>query len=228
MAMMTCWPFWTTPDLAMTKVKICGISTQQSMQAAIDGGAAFVGLVFFEKSPRNVSAQQAAALVENVPASVSSVGLFVNPTDAFLETVIEMVDLDYIQLHGGESPARVDEIAQKFGRKIIKAIGVSDAADLEKIDAYRYLVDLVLLDAKPPKNATLPGGNGLSFDWRILDGLDLGHEWMLAGGLDPLNAAEAVRLTGAPILDVSSGVESAPGVKDDGKIAAFLQAVNHP
>lgn len=208
----------------MAQVKICGLTRPEHVAAAVDAGAGFVGFVFFPKSPRNIDADSAAMLAADVPPGVARVGLFVNPDDALLDAVLARVPLDILQLHGSESPERVARIKARTGLPVMKAVGVADAADLEALWDYGLVADMLLVDAKPPKDAALPGGNGLSFDWRLLVGRKWLKPWMLAGGLTPENVAEAVRLTGARIVDVSSGVESAPGQKDAGLIRAFVAA----
>jgi phosphoribosylanthranilate isomerase len=187
-------------------------------------GAAYVGLVFFKKSPRNVTLAEAKALAAEVPVGVAKVALVVNADDAALDALTETVPLDILQLHGRETPQRVREIRSRYGLPVMKAVGVSDASDLDALDTYAQVVDQLLVDAKPPKNADLPGGNGLSFDWRLIAGRRWPVPWMLAGGLDAGNVAEAIALTGAKQVDVSTGVEFAPGVKDAAKIAAFCKA----
>jgi phosphoribosylanthranilate isomerase len=207
------------------EVKICGITDEEAMDAAIEAGADYVGLVFFPKSPRNVDADRAAELVEFTPGDVTKVGLFVDPDDATLDAVLTRVRLDLLQLHGQESPERIEAIRLEYGLPVMKVLSVAEAADLDAALAYQAVADRLLFDAKPPKGALLPGGNAVSFDWSILTGRKWGLPWMLAGGLTPANVAEAVRISGAPAVDVSSGVESAPGIKDPEKIRAFIQAV---
>lgn len=205
-------------------VKICGLKTAEHVKVAIDAGARYLGFVFFEKSPRNLSFEQAVMLAQDVPAGVCKVALVVNADDDFLDRLLAAVPIDMLQLHGSESPARVTQIKARYGLPVMKAVGVADPDDLAQIDAYARVADQLLIDAKPPKNADLPGGNGLAFDWRLIAGRKWAVPWMLAGGLNPQNVAEAIRLTGASQVDVSSGVESAPGVKDTQKIAAFVKA----
>lgn len=207
------------------KAKICGISTPDAMQAALAGGARWVGLVFFPKSPRNVSIATAAELSRMVGTGTRVVGLFVDPTDALLDEVTGQVPLDLIQLHGGETPDRVAAIKARFNLPVMKAVKVAEAADLDAARAYEPVADLLLFDAKPPKGAVLPGGNGVSFDWSLLTGRTWSKPWMLSGGLDPDNVTDAIRATGATFVDVSSGVEEAPGVKSPARIRAFLDAV---
>ena len=205
-------------------VKICGLTGPQDVVAAADAGARYVGFVFFPKSPRNVSVQQAKALAAEVPFGVAKVALTVNADDALLDEITQNVAIDILQLHGSESVARVAQIKARTGLPVMKAIGISDADDLQKIVDYGRVADMLLVDAKPPKNADLPGGNGLAFDWRLLAGRKWAVPWMLAGGLTPDNVQLAIQLTGARQVDVSSGMESAPGVKDPAKVAAFVSA----
>lgn len=206
------------------QVKICGLTTEDHVKAACDAGAAFVGLVFFPKSPRHVSIGAAAKLAAATAPGVSRVALMVNPTDDEISAVLADVDIDVLQLHGGETLERVREVRERFHRRVMKAVGVSDRADIERANTYAKVADMVLVDAKAPKGTTLPGGNGVMFDWGLLDGFSPGVPWMLAGGLTPETAGEAAGRTGAPILDVSSGVESAPGQKDPNLMRAFVRA----
>ncbi|GGE39897.1 phosphoribosylanthranilate isomerase [Actibacterium pelagium] len=207
------------------RVKICGLSTPDHVAAAVDAGAAYVGFVFFPKSPRNVSIELAAELAAEVPVGVAKVALVVNADNALLDEITAKVPVDMLQLHGKETPARVAEVKERYGLPVMKAVGIADAEDLAQIDAYMPVADQLLIDAKPPKNADLPGGNGLSFDWTLLAGRKYWTKpWMLAGGLTPDNVGEAARRTGAQQVDVSSGVESAPGQKDSDMIAAFIEA----
>ncbi|UWQ62159.1 phosphoribosylanthranilate isomerase [Leisingera caerulea] len=207
------------------RVKICGLSTPQDVAAAAAAGAAYAGFVFFPKSPRNVSIEQAAALAVEAPVGLCKVALTVNATDAELDAISAAVPLDMLQLHGKESPERVAEVRARYGLPVMKAVGIADAADLPQITEYEQVADQLLIDAKPPKEAELPGGNGLAFDWRLLAGRKYWQKpWMLAGGLTPDNVAEAIRMTGARQVDVSSGVESAPGEKDAALIESFTKA----
>ncbi|MCA0918906.1 phosphoribosylanthranilate isomerase [Pseudooceanicola nanhaiensis] len=207
------------------RVKICGLSRPEDVAATAAAGAVYGGFVFFPKSPRNISIETARMLAIDTPPGLAKVALVVNPDDALLDAITGAVPLDMIQLHGSESPERVAEVRARTGLPVMKAVGIRDAADLPAIDLYAQVADQLLIDAKPPKDATLPGGNGLAFDWRLLQGRKYWTKpWMLAGGLTSENVAEAVRLTGARQVDVSSGVESAPGVKDAAKIAAFARA----
>ncbi|MFQ6550018.1 phosphoribosylanthranilate isomerase [Aestuariibius sp. 2305UL40-4] len=208
------------------RVKICGLTDPGDVAAAVGGGAAYIGFVFFPKSPRHVAPSEATLLAAEIPPGVAKVGLFVDPSDDLLDEVLEAVPLDMVQLHGAESPERVTAVSNRTGLPVMKAVGVRDAADLSGIDTYSTVADLLLIDAKPPEGAALPGGNGLAFDWALLSGRRWAVPWMLAGGLTPENAAEAARLTGARQLDVSSGVESAPGKKDPERIRAFLSSVH--
>jgi len=205
-------------------VKICGLSEPESLVAAINAGARYVGFVFFEKSPRNINIDMARELALLVPTGVRKVALVVNASNAELDAIMQSVPVDMLQLQGDETPARVVEIKARYGVPVMKAIGVADASDLAVLDVYARVCDQILVDAKPSKDAELPGGNGLSFDWRLIAGRRWTVPWMLAGGLTAENVAEAVRLTGATQVDVSSGVESAPGIKDKKKITAFITA----
>lgn len=211
--------------MSAVKAKICGISTPETMQAALDAGARWVGLVFFPKSPRNVSIATAAELSRMVGTGTRVVGLFVDPTDELLDDVTGQVPLDLIQLHGGETPERVAAIRTRFNLPVMKALKIGDAADLDAATAYEPVVDMLLFDARPPKGAILPGGNGVAFDWSLLTGRQWQKPWMLSGGLDPANVADAIRATGARAVDVSSGVEDAPGRKSPDLIRDFLNAV---
>lgn len=208
-------------------VKICGLTAPEHVRAAAEAGARYVGFVFFPKSPRHLEIEAAAAMAHLVPVGVAKVALTVNASDAELDRLVADVPLDMLQLHGKESPDRVADIRQRYGLPVMKAIGVAEPEDLMAIDLYSEVADQLLIDAKPPRNAELPGGNGLAFDWRLLAGRKYWRRpWMLAGGLTPDNVAEAVRMTGAQQVDVSSGVESAPGVKDAGLIRAFVDAAS--
>ncbi|MCA0316635.1 MAG: phosphoribosylanthranilate isomerase [Proteobacteria bacterium] len=206
-------------------VKICGITTMAAMDAALDAGADMVGVVFFPKSPRNVSLATGCALAGRTCGRAGVVALTVDPDDDFLAAIAANLKPDLIQLHGHETTERVADIRERFKLRVMKAIGVAEAADLAAIPAYAAVSDMLLVDAKPPKTAeALPGGNGLTFDWRLVAGLDPGRPVMLSGGLHAGNVAEAIRLTRLSGVDVSSGVESRPGVKDPDKIRAFVAA----
>ncbi|GLQ33757.1 N-(5'-phosphoribosyl)anthranilate isomerase [Amylibacter marinus] len=206
------------------RVKICGLSEPATLNVALASGVSYVGFVFFPKSPRNVSLAQGAALAQLVPAGRCKVGLVVNPSDVELEQILDAVPLDMIQLHGSETPERVSEIKDRFSLPVMKAVGLADEGDLPALQEYGRVCDQLLVDAKPPKNADLPGGNGLAFDWRLIAGRRWAVPWMLAGGLTPENVADAIRLTGATQVDVSSGVEAAVGVKDAELISDFIDA----
>lgn len=205
-------------------VKICGLSTAPTLAAALDAGADMVGFVFFAPSPRNVSPALAATLGAQAKGRAQKVALTVDADDVTLDAIVAALAPDILQLHGRETPARAAEIRARFGLPVMKALGVSTAADLVAVAACEPVVDWLLFDAKPPKDATRPGGNALTFDWSILDGLRTTRPWLLSGGLDPSNVAQALARTGAPGVDVSSGVETAPGVKDAAKIRAFVAA----
>lgn len=206
------------------RVKICGLSESEHVEAAAKAGATYCGFVFFAKSPRNVSLAQARELALAVPEGMAKVALTVNADNAALDEIVARVPLDMVQLHGGESVERVAEVRARYGLPVMKAVGVADEGDLATLEAYGEVADQLLVDAKPPKGADLPGGNGLSFDWRLIAGRRWPCPWMLAGGLAPDNVAEAIRLTGARQVDVSSGVEGAPGQKDSALISAFVKA----
>jgi phosphoribosylanthranilate isomerase len=205
-------------------VKICGLSTEETLDAALDAGADMVGLVFFPKSPRFVGLDRAAGLAARARKRAEVVALSVDMDDAGMAALVEAVKPDWLQLHGKETPARVADLKARFGRRTMKALLVSDRADLAAADAYASVADRLLLDAKPPKDAVLPGGNGRPFDWTILAGFDPGIGWLLSGGLDPGNVAEALAVSGARGVDVSSGVETAPGRKSPDLIRAFIAA----
>ena len=208
-----------------TAVKICGLTQPSDVHAVAQAGAVYCGFVFFPKSPRNVSFEQAAAMAVEAPIGLAKVALTVNADDAFLDALTAAVPLDMLQLHGNETPERVQEVKSRYGLPVMKAVGVADADDLPALDVYMKVADQILVDAKTPKNADLPGGNGLTFDWRLIAGRRWAVPWMLAGGLTPTNVAEAIAMTGARQIDLSSGVESAPGVKDAALIRSFMAAV---
>lgn len=207
-------------------VKICGLTDDAGVAAAVEHGAAYVGFVFFPPSPRSMEPARVAEMIDGLPEDVTAVGLFVDPTDADLDAVLREVRLGLIQLHGRESPDRVRDIRLEFGLPVMKAFGVSGPDDLTGAEAYLDVADMFLFDAKPPKEATRPGGNAESFEWSLMKGWCHDVPWLLAGGLTPANVAEAIRVSGAPGVDVSSGVEAAPGRKDPALIAAFLKAVH--
>jgi phosphoribosylanthranilate isomerase len=206
-------------------IKICGLSTAPTLAAALDGGASHVGFIFFAKSPRNVTPHEAGGLRQAAKGRAQAVAVTVDADDATLDEIVAAMAPDMLQLHGKESPQRVAEVKARHGLSVMKAFSVSEADDLDAVSAYRGVADAFLFDAKPPKGAALPGGNGVSFDWRVLAGLDPSLRYMLSGGLTAANVGEAMRLLTPPGLDVSSGVESAPGMKDPDLIADFFRAV---
>ena len=209
----------------MAKAKICGLSTPEAVAAALEGGAAYLGFVFFAASPRNIDPEAAARLAGPVRGRALTVAVTVDPDDALLDRLSATLRPDLIQLHGREAPARAAAVAARTGADVIKVLHVSEAGDLEAAGAFEGAVAHLMFETKPPKGAAMPGGLGAAFDWSIMSGRRYARPWFLAGGLDPWNAAEAVRLSGAPLLDVSSGVERGPGVKDPALISAFLEAV---
>nr|WP_303684367.1 phosphoribosylanthranilate isomerase [Brevundimonas naejangsanensis] len=210
----------------MTLTKICGLTTPDTLDAALDGGAAFVGAVVFPKSPRHIPPLHAATLFDRARGRAKIVAVLVDPDDALLSEVALILRPDLIQLHGHETPARAAEARRLTGARIIKALPIRDEADFASVADWADVADHLLFDAKPPKGADLPGGVGASFDWTLMRNRALPANWFLAGGLSPENLTEAVRISGAPMVDVSSGVESAPGVKDPDLIHAFLKAVS--
>jgi phosphoribosylanthranilate isomerase len=205
-------------------VKICGLATVNDVRACADAGANYMGLVFFEKSPRNIIIPAARELALAAPLGLAKVALVVNPSDAELDAITSSVPLDMLQLHGRETPERVAEVKARYGLPVMKAVGIADGDDLPKLESYFGVADQILVDAKPPKGGELPGGNGLSFDWCLIAGRRWPCPWMLAGGLTPENVAEAVKMTGAKQVDVSSGVEDAPGQKNVELIQKFVQS----
>jgi phosphoribosylanthranilate isomerase len=207
-----------------TKVKICGLKTEAALEAALAGGADYVGLVFFPPSPRNISPDAARALAARARGRAKIVALLVDPDDALIEAVVAAVDPDLLQLHGEETPERVAEVRRRWGKAVMKAIKVATAEDALAAFDYAEAADLILFDARAPKDSTRPGGHGAAFDWHLLDGVKGRMPFMLSGGLTPDNVAEAIAITGAPTVDVSSGVESSPGGKDPELIRRFLQA----
>ena len=207
-----------------TVIKICGLSTAPTLAAALDAGADMVGFVFFEKSPRCVGSAQARDLAARARRRAEIVALCVDADDETLAAIVAATEPDYLQLHGRESPERVAEIQIEFGVSAIKAIGIAEAADFVKAQEYKDAADALLIDAKPPKGAVLPGGNGVPFDWRLAREFAPRKPWLLSGGLDADNVARAIALSQTRAVDVSSGIESAPGVKDVDKIRAFIAA----
>ncbi len=212
-------------DSRNVAVKICGLCNEGDIDAAAKAGATYIGFNFFPKSPRFVSNELARNLAQNTPVGVAKVGLVVNVDNETLDAITQNVPLDIIQLHGNETPERVTEIKSRYGLPVMKVLGISTHDDLAAIDVYSAVADMLLLDAKAPKGAILPGGNGITFDWRLLaDRKYWTKPWMLAGGLNPLNVAEAILKTGATQVDVASGVEAAPGKKDAVMMQAFCSA----
>lgn len=208
------------------RAKICGLSTPEAVRAALDGGASHIGFVFFAKSPRDIDPQAADRLAAPARAAgVKIVAVTVDPDDVLLDRLAATLKPDFIQLHGKETPARTRQAGVRTGAGIIKALPVSDAADLDAAKAYETVADHLMFDARPPKDSVLPGGTGSRFDWTLTAGRRFERPWFLAGGLDPWNVGEAVRLSGAGLVDVSSGVERGPGLKDPALITAFLDAV---
>ncbi|MGH6856841.1 MAG: phosphoribosylanthranilate isomerase [Methylocella sp.] len=206
-------------------VKICGLATEASLDAALENGADMVGFVFFEKSPRHVSLALAESLGRRVAGRACKVLVTVDANDASLAAAIAALDPGLLQLHGRESPERIAAVRARFGLPVMKAIGIFAEADLARVPVFDGVTDFLLFDAKPVCAAGRPGGRGTSFDWSLLGGIETKKRWLLAGGLDASNVVEALAQTGAPGVDVSSGVESAPGVKDEARIAAFIAAV---
>jgi phosphoribosylanthranilate isomerase len=203
--------------------KICGLSDEAAVAAAVNGGGAYAGFVFYPPSPRSISAERAAQLCRGVPAGIRKVGLFVNADDATIAAVLDVAPLDILQFHGHETPERVAEAKARFGRPVMKAISIAAAEDTGLAARYEDVADILLFDAKPPRRPdALPGGNGLAFDWQLLAGHKWRLPWMLSGGLTAELLPEAVRISGATAVDVSSGVERRPGDKDPDKIRAFL------
>jgi len=206
-------------------IKICGLKTPEAMDAALAGGASHVGFIFFPKSPRNIAPLDAASLRQAALGKALAVAVTVDADDLFLDDIVAAMQPDMLQLHGKETPERVLAVKARYGLPVMKALAVSGSADLAAADAYQGIADKFLFDAKPPAGSVLPGGNGVSFDWSILKALDPDLDYMLSGGLNAGNVADALRLANPPGLDISSGVESAPGVKDVALIDAFFAAV---
>ena len=207
-------------------VKICGLSTPEMVHTAVDAGATHIGFMFYERSPRNVTVAQAADLRALLPETVQAVAVMVNPDDALVDNVAQTVKPDLLQLHGSETPKRVMDIKTRTGLPVMKVISVADAGDVATAEIYEKAADLLLFDAKPPKSMAnpLPGGNAVSFDWSLIADAEPKLPWMLSGGLTPDNVADAIAQTGARMVDVSSGVEDAPGQKNEALIRAFVKA----
>lgn len=209
-----------------TLAKICGLSTLETVNAAVTGGAAFVGFVFFAKSPRNLEPEAAARLAAPLrQTNVRTVAVTVDPDDALIDRLMATLKPDLIQVHGKETPSRVREIGQRSGAGMIKAFSVSSPADVDQAGAFDSVVEHLMFDARPVEGSALPGGTGARFDWSLLQGRRFSRPHFLAGGLDPWNVAEAIKASGAPLVDVSSGLERGPGLKDPALITAFLDAV---
>jgi phosphoribosylanthranilate isomerase len=209
----------------MAGAKICGLSTAETVQAALDSGAAFLGFNFFPASPRYLTPDAAARLAPPARGKAAIVAVTVDPDDDLLDRLMATLKPDLIQLHGKEAPARARAVAARTGVGVIKALPVSESSDLDAAGAFETVTQHLMFDARPPTDAAMPGGLGSPFDWTILAGRRFARPYLLAGGLDPWNVGEALRLSGAPIADVSSGVERGPGIKDPGLISAFLEAV---
>ena len=208
------------------RAKLCGLTTPDDIDAAAAAGAAYIGLVFFEKSPRNVAIETARSLAIHAPVGLAKVALVVNADDAALDRITDRVPLDMLQLHGSESPQRVAAVKARYGLPVMKALGIASRVDVARAQLYSGVADQLLLDAKPPEGEALPGGNGLSFDWRLLEGESWSVPWMLAGGLTPDSVAEAVLRSAARQVDVSSGIETAPGQKSAELMAKFVSEAN--
>lgn len=213
-------------DPVAVQVKICGIKSVAALQAAAEGGADFVGFVFYPPSPRAVTPTEARELIAAAPAGIRKVGLFVDPDDATLDRTLAEADLDMLQLQGDEAPERVEAIRRRYGRLVMRALRIATAVDFAAVARFEPIADWLMFDGVPPKDmkGALPGGNAARFDWTLLRGRRFAKPWMLSGGLDPGNVAEAIRISGASCVDVSSGVEASRGVKDPAKIRAFLRA----
>ena len=210
------------------QVKICGIRDREVLESAVEGGAAAVGFVFVAESPRRISPDAAARLSSEVPPGVLKVGLFVNAPDETIGQAVEASALDALQLHGRETPERVAAVKRIAGVPVIKALGISTQDDAHRAASFSGAADMILFDARPPEGATRPGGNARAFDWQVLSGIELQLPWILSGGLTPANVGEAVARSGAAAVDVSSGIERAPGEKDEALIVEFLAAARAP
>lgn len=203
-------------------IKICGISTEDAANAVVEGGATHMGFIFFEPSPRHVELSKAKHLARLVAGKITKVAVSVDASDAYLDEIVKALEPEMFQLHGSETPARIKELSARYGCPVMKAIPIAEASDIEKAQPYVGVADRLLFDAKAPKGALLPGGNGVPFDWRLISGFSRQANTMLSGGLDRQNSREAIALSGARAIDVSSGVETAPGLKDVGLIRDFL------
>ena len=208
------------------KCKLCGLTTLDDIDTAAQVGASYIGFVFFEKSPRNLEIQAANILAKSTPHQLTKVGLVVDADNDFLDKLTSSVDLDMLQLHGKESFQRVTEIKARYGLSVMKAVGISNLKELREAQQYGEVADQLLLDAKPNSNSDLPGGNGVSFDWNLLSGSTWTVPWMLAGGLKPNNVASAIKLSGAKQVDVSSGIETAPGKNNVELMLQFVRNAN--
>ena len=217
------------PNLTTVKAKICGLRTPDAVKAAVSADASHIGFVFYEKSPRNVTPEQAAKLSTEIPKSVVITGVFVDPSDDLLKSTLKHAPLNLIQLHGEETPERVAEIKKNFNLPVMKAIAVDCPEHIAQAKEYENTADMLLFDAKAPDTLEdgLPGGNGLSFDWHLINGTEWRIPWMLSGGLDVDNVCEAISTSHAKMVDVSSGVESRPGIKSIAKITAFMNEVKN-
>jgi len=207
------------------ETKICGISTAQAVDAVAAGGAAYIGFIFFEKSPRHVQIDQAAKLASQVTGAVRKVAVSVNADDEYLDQIVSGIKPDMLQLHGSETPQRVADLKARHGLPVMKAFAIHDATDLKNAEPYQGIADRFLFDAKPPEGSELPGGNGVSFDWKLLRHFNSVTPYMLSGGLSSDNIEEALNLSGAQAIDISSGVESSPGIKDIAKVESLLDLV---
>lgn len=206
------------------RVKVCGLRSRAEVASAATAGASYVGLVFFPPSPRHLTLNDMRWVAKGIPDGMSRVALTVDAEDDALEALLEAVRIDMLQLHGAETPDRVAEVRERFGLPVMKAVGVAEEADLDALTTYSRVADQILVDARAPSGASRPGGNGAAFDWNLLRTRTWTRPWMLAGGLTPQNVGEAIRITGAEQVDVSSGVEASPGHKDAKLVAAFVKA----
>lgn len=217
---------WHLPCMTLD-IKICGLKTAEALEAVLAGPASHVGFIFFEKSPRHVEPAAAGALREIARGRAQAVAVTVDADDVFLDAIVAGMSPDMLQLHGKETPQRVNEVKLRYGLPVMKAFSVSAVSDFDAIAPYKGIADRFLFDAKPPKGSELPGGNGVTFDWQLLAGLDQSVDYMLSGGLNAANVGDALRLANPPGLDISSGVESAPGIKDAAMITEFFHAIQN-